>query len=164
MISWSDIPHTSSSDIFLILSATLFCWALIGDTRTGTRGQLTGTRVRVVGRSSESESLPNETSSKTSPGDWEWRSSDACSCFCIGKIQGAGAGAGADCSACAWAVVDLEVRAGATGSGFTVWGWFFGCLEPPFAPGAWGMVHKDGGRQRDSEISNPFRASVRVTN
>jgi len=160
MISWSDICHTSSSDILLILSAALFCQALIGNTRTGTQGQLIGTLVGVVGWSSKSESLLDEISSKTSAENWEWRSSDACGCFCIGKIRGAGAGAGAGaetgCLACTWAVVDLEVWAGATGSGFIAWGCFFGCLKPPFAPGAWSIVCKDRRRQRDSKISNPF--------
>jgi len=144
MISSSVMSHTSSSDIFFILSAALFCRALIGDTRMGTRGRVVA-GVGVVGWSSKSESLPDETSSKTSPGDWEREFRDACSCFCIGNIWGAGAG----CTAWALAAVDLEARVGATGSGFIASGCFHGCLEPLFAAGAWGMLCKDGGRRRD---------------
>jgi len=64
MISWSVMSHTSSSDIFLIFSAALFCRALIGDTRTGTWERPTAW-VGVVGWPSKSESPPDEIWSNT---------------------------------------------------------------------------------------------------
>ena len=149
MISWSVMSHTSSSDNFLILSTALFCRALIGDTRTGTRGRLAA-GVGVVGWSSESESLPDGTSSKTSPGDWDRDFCDACSCFFVQNIRGAGAGARAGCTAWALAAVDLEAQVGATGSGFVASDCFCGCSEPPFSSGAQGMLCTDGGGKKDS--------------
>ena len=147
MISWSAISHTSSSDIFLIFSAALFCRALIGDTRTGIWERLTA-RVGVVGWLPKSESLPDATSSNLSPGDWEQRFRGACNCSWVGKIQATGTSASRGWT---WAAVVWEVWAGATGSGFWAWGCFFFCLEPAFTVVPLGMSRKDGGRWRDCE-------------
>jgi len=63
---WLPVPITIS-DILLVLSAALSCWALIGDTRTGTWERLPAP-VGVVGWASESEPLPDEIWSKSLQG------------------------------------------------------------------------------------------------